>query len=289
MQSYLQPQKFYYDPYYLVNYLVFLSFIPVRLFLFPKDTMTSDGSLFSSRELQFYVGFLLLVAAKWRQSYNTQMFLSSIMTHCRCIILLISFLYYPRAMAWYIIPFMVFMMTIKRDTYRGTSRVSKITDYTFDEEIIKDFTDTKHLLFFYHPSHTLCQFVYEDYIDLSIKHANPKLKFHMIDVVKSPETMKRYNIRGNDPMPYLPTITIPSKQLPTILCFSRGSIQEEGQLPLLLPDNKIRPLTWSNMLTYFDLKDYLKKPREPLANQDQKDNTGKGKKSDAKRKNAKID
>jgi len=234
-----------------------------------RRTVPQYSPAISLQEQSIYVLFVMALTTKYRKAITTEAFAYDIVSYIRIAILALCFFGNSRALSWFMIAFIVFGFMLKKEPYRGPTKVITITETSLKDVVLDDFTDKVHLVLVHDPHSTRCKFFLRDFATLSLRFTSPALRFYTLDATRAPETMRKYNIRPNQRLVLPPTVPIfstlvnamgleiASEQLPTVLCFRRGALVTEGQLPLLESVKKVRQLSFANIVKYFGIKDVL--------------------------------
>lgn len=244
----IRPYRRFLHAFYVVNFMVIASYSWVRNNLLDLRVLTRETEQIGlPMESQISMMLVIILGMKLRKAISIDHFIATLFRFTKVAIL--GFCYYSdmRAVAWYMVLFLVLWLTLTQPEYEGETAVTLLRGHTFEEEVENDKSGAFTLVEFYTTWASDCAQFTPLFASLSLRYSSDNLKFAKIDVGIASTIAETYDI-DLDPMT--------TKQLPTLMLFQYGKYVKPFRLPFIDENGSLKkcPLNEYNINKVFELE-----------------------------------
>ncbi|KAG9147953.1 hypothetical protein Leryth_003544 [Lithospermum erythrorhizon] len=132
------------EPYYLVNLLVFFSYIPIRLSA-SHVLVPSRSSLLLHREIQAVLTFLVLAAIKLVKSETWEAFTADFLFYAKVFLAAVALILDYHLALWYALAFLAIYILVQQPPYNKQGTSSQLTPLQL-ESLLTEGTTSKFWL-----------------------------------------------------------------------------------------------------------------------------------------------
>ncbi|KAL8537247.1 hypothetical protein ACS0TY_012423 [Phlomoides rotata] len=199
------------EPYYLLHFLAFFSYIPIRcsvvhVFSPPR------AALLLHREIQALLAFCVLVAVKVVKTESWETFIADTLFYAKIFLAAVTLVVDYHFTLWYALAFLVIYIIAQQPAYGGLGTTSQLTPLQLETLLTEGNTSKFWMVEFRSLSTSSCIRASSFFPELSITFSNKNLSFGTIDLGLFPNAAEKFGITlGN------------LHQLPTYILFNNGA------------------------------------------------------------------
>ncbi|XP_052210297.1 uncharacterized protein LOC127813390 [Diospyros lotus] len=190
------------EPYYFFHFLVFFSYIPVRVSAYQVLSFTSSSHLLH-REIQAFFAFSVLTVVKLVKEETWEGFIAETLFFAKIFLVGIASVIDYHLALWYMLAFLVIYISTQQPAYQGLGTSNQLTPLQLEALLTEGNTSRFWLVEFRASSLTTCVRTSRFIPELSITYANKNLSFGIVDLGLFPNVSEKFGISlgSNDKLP----------------------------------------------------------------------------------------
>ncbi|EYU20426.1 hypothetical protein ABFS82_01G019400 [Erythranthe guttata] len=181
------------EPYYLLHFLLFFSYIPLRCSAANILSPLRSAHLLH-RETQALLAFCVLAAIKVTRSESWEAFISDTLFHAKIFLAAIALVMDYHLALWYALAFLVIYIIAEQPAYGGLGTTSQLTPLQLETLLTEGNTSRFWMVEFRSLSMSSCIRASSFFPELSITFSNKNLSFGTIDLGLFPNAAEKFGV-----------------------------------------------------------------------------------------------
>lgn len=190
------------EPYYLFHFLIFFSYLPVRLSA--SSFLSPDFSHhLLRREIQAFLAYSILAAVKMVREETWEVFIADALLFGKVFIFLLALLVDYHLALWYMLTFLVLYILVQQPAFPELGTSNTLTPLQLETTLIEGDTSRFWLVEFRALYSSTCVQSSRVFPELSITYSNKNLSFGIVDLGLFPNVAEKFGIslRGSVGLP----------------------------------------------------------------------------------------
>ncbi|XP_027181444.1 thioredoxin-related transmembrane protein 2 isoform X1 [Coffea eugenioides] len=181
------------EPYYLLHFLVFFSYIPIRFSAAGVLSPSRSGTLLI-REIQAVVAFCILTVIKLVREETWETFIANTFFFAKIFLAAIAFVMDYHVALWYTLAFLVIYLSAQQPPHEGLGDLNHLTPLQLETLLTEGNMSRFWLVEFRASSVSSCIRTSSFFPELSITYSNKRLSFGTVDLGLFPNAAEKFGI-----------------------------------------------------------------------------------------------
>lgn len=274
----------FYHPYYLMQLISFILYIPIRGYVWPQLIASSPShispftDLFdpSTRECGMFLILLVLGVTKWRRACSTEMLVGQMIRYTRYAIIAATFIVDTTLCLFFgALYTALWMMGPHMPLYEGPTHVVSINARTFKNQVDNcEHSDPcmTYIVCFNHLSHEIGRWFLSEFARTSLKYGYEGSSVRFLSLELNSGVSVGVGVDTHDALEHetahifdtlqIDSTTTTSPDIPTLLMFQQGKVR--ARLPYSQKQQRKTIINMQNMNRAFNLDHIARIPKEAL-------------------------